>query len=75
MSQKRSHSLLESVANTAIGYAIAYLGGLVIYPLFNVEMPAGKLFWVTLAFTALSIARGYLIRRFFNKICASARRG
>lgn len=64
--QTKKQSLLESLTNTAIGFVISLASTFVIFPLVGFESSASKNIIVTLFFTAVSILRGYLIRRFFN---------
>ena len=60
--QARKHSLIESIAGTAIGFAVSVLLTSLIFP----GMGALENFRVTLIFTAASIVRSYYVRRFFN---------
>lgn len=65
--QSKKHSMLESVTNVAVGFVITLVFSPFIYTLCGMKYTWGQLGWVTLIFTALSIARSYIIRRFFNK--------
>lgn len=67
MSQSKKKSLLESVVNTLLGFAITFICSPFIYWLCNVKVNYVDITWLTLAFTVLSILRNYVIRRFFNK--------
>ncbi len=67
MNQKKAHSLIETVTNTAIGYVIAIIAQCVIFPLFGVDIPLSSNFQIAACFTVISIARGYTIRRWFTK--------
>lgn len=66
MSQSKSASLVEALSSTAIGFALSYIAGLFIFPLFGLSVSAAQNFWITVAFTVISIARGYVLRRLFN---------
>lgn len=66
MAQKRKHSLMETLTSTFIGYVLAYVTTLLVFPLFGWEISASKSFWITNIFTVLSILRGYGVRRLFN---------
>ena len=59
--------MLESITNVAVGFVVTLVFSPFIYTLCGMEYTWGQLGWVTLIFTALSIARSYVIRRFFNK--------
>lgn len=67
-SQSRFWSLVESITNTAISYVIAVIIGHFTYQWFQVPMSLATNMQVTAVFTAASIIRGYLIRRWFNKL-------
>jgi membrane protein implicated in regulation of membrane protease activity len=59
--------MLESITNVAVGFVITLVCSPFIYTLCGMEYTWGQLGWVTVIFTALSIVRSYIIRRFFNK--------
>jgi predicted membrane protein len=65
--QTKKQSLLESLTNTMIGFVISFASTFIIFPLMGFESSASKNIIITLFFTAVSILRGYVIRRFFNK--------
>jgi len=67
MSQSRSHSLLESLVNVALGYLIALAAQLLIFPLFGIHISLQKNLQIGLLFTVVSIARSYALRRLFNR--------
>lgn len=67
MSQSKKNSLLEAVTNTAVGFMISLSATFIIFPLVGIESSAGKNILITLFFTVISIARGYLLRRLFNR--------
>lgn len=64
--QTRKHSLLESVVNVFIGYWVALLSQLLIFPYFDVNLPITDNLLIGAFFTIVSIIRSYLIRRLFN---------
>lgn len=72
MSQSRFGSLLESVTNVAIGYAVALVSQVVIFPLYGIHVPMATNIAIGLWFTAVSIARSYVLRRWFNRRAAAA---
>lgn len=65
--QTKKQSLKESLTNTAIGFIISYISTFLIFPLVGFESNPGKNLIITIYFTIISIARGYVIRRWFNK--------
>ena len=66
MGQRRRASLIEALANTAIGFCVSLLATLTILPALGVEASVGQSVSMTLAFTGISIVRGYLVRRLFD---------
>lgn len=64
--QSRRVSLLESFVNVLAGYGVALASQLVIFPLFGIHIPFRDNVLIGLWFTAVSILRSYIIRRFFN---------
>lgn len=67
MTQTKKQSLFESILNVIVGYLISLLSLFLIFPLIGIESSPGKNIAISLYFTAMSIARSYLLRRFFNK--------
>lgn len=65
MSQTRAMSALESAAGTALGFAISWAATPPILALFGYQAGAGTAFGITCVYTALSLVRGYLVRRAF----------
>jgi len=65
--QTKKLSLIESVINTAAGFILSLLLQLFIYPIMNIPVTFSQNIIITIAFTILSIIRGYIIRRVFNK--------
>ncbi len=66
-SQSRRSSLIEALANTAIGFCISLLATLTILPALGVIASAGQSVVMTLGFTVISIIRSYILRRVFNR--------
>lgn len=66
MSQSRIGSLVEATVNIAIGFGINWTANLLVLPLFGFNVTAGEAFGIGVIFTAISLARSYIIRRWFN---------
>lgn len=66
MTQTRLGSLIEALANVAIGFSINWAANMAILPLFGFHVSAGQAFGIGVFFTVISIARSYVIRRWFN---------
>ena len=68
MSQSPSMSLVEAVANVAVGYGLAVAAQLLVFPLMNLSVTVQQTLTIGLLFTGLSIARSYLLRRLFERL-------
>lgn len=68
MTQRRTHSLIETLASTTIGFAISLAAQYAIAPLFDWHMTLGMNLELMTIFTGISIVRGYCVRRLFNWI-------
>lgn len=67
MSQSKKQSFIEACTNTAVGFGISLLSIFIILPLLGIHSTPGKNVTITLYFTGISIARSYVLRRFFNR--------
>ena len=72
MDQSRLGSLIESLMNIAIGYGVALLSQLALFPLFDIDIPLSSNLWIGAWFTLISLVRSYVIRRWFNARLHSA---
>ena len=68
MKQLRRMSLVEATANVVVGYVLAIATQLAVFPLFGLEAALGEHLAIGMAFVAVSLARGYLLRRLFERI-------
>ena len=66
--QTKRQSLIETLAGVAIGYAVALASQLVIFPHFGLHPTLDQNLLIGLYFTVISIARGYVVRRVFNRV-------
>lgn len=66
MSQTRIQSALESVANVAVGYLVALASQIVVFPWFGIDIPFSSNLAIGAWFTVISLARSYVLRRWFN---------
>lgn len=64
--QTRMMSLIESVANIVVGFAVAVLAQMIVFPLFGIEASLAQNLGVGIAFTVVSLARSCALRRLFN---------
>lgn len=65
--QSKKQSLIESCVNILIGYVVALLSQLAIFPLFGINVPISDNLLIGVYFTIISLFRSYFVRRFFNK--------
>lgn len=66
MKQSRRWSLFEAITSTAIGYGVAVLTQLAVFPAFGLATTFGENLAMGGIFTAVSIVRGYAVRRWFE---------
>lgn len=75
MTQSRLGSLIEAVFNVAIGLVISVIANAIVFPRFGFHPTLAENVWISVIYTVISIARSYLVRRFFNaKLHAAAQR-
>lgn len=75
MQQTRLGSLIESAMNIAIGYVVALASQIAIFPMFDIHITMSTNLWIGAWFTAISLVRSYVIRRWFNaKLHSTAQR-
>jgi hypothetical protein len=61
-------SLIESIANVAIGYGIAVTAQALIFPLFGIHVGLADNLRIGATFTVISILRSYALRRLFEAL-------
>lgn len=64
--QPKWQSFLESVVNVLIGYTVALLTQLLVFPLFGIHASLQDNLIIGAIFTVVSIIRSYYLRRLFN---------
>jgi hypothetical protein len=67
MSQSRKASALEALANVALGYVLAVLTQVLVFPLFNLDVTFGDNLSIGLVFVGVSLLRSYVLRRLFER--------
>ena len=73
MKQSRAMSMVEAATNVVVGYVLAIATQIVVFPWFGIETGLSEHLAIGAAFVAVSMARGYLLRRLFE--AARARQG
>ena len=66
MAQTRLGSLIEAVINVLIGFGINFTANALIFPMFGWSISASQNLVLGLIYTAISVARSYVVRRWFN---------
>ena len=67
MAQSKRGSLIEAGANTVVGYALAVATQFAVFPVFGLRVGVVENLGLGLIFTAVSLARGYVLRRLFER--------
>ena len=64
--QSRLMSLVEVASNIAVGYCVAILTQIIVFPLFGLRASLGENLLIGGVFTVVSLVRSYALRRLFN---------
>ncbi|TQE92800.1 MAG: hypothetical protein FKY71_19080, partial [Spiribacter salinus] len=64
--QSRTMSMVEAATNVVVGYVLAIVTQIVVFPWFGIEAALGEHLAIGLVFVVVSLARGYLLRRVFE---------
>ena len=64
--QSRTMSLVEAVVNVVVGYGVAVLTQMLVFPFFGLHASLGQNLGIGVIFTTVSLIRSYALRRFFN---------
>ena len=68
MKQSRLMSLVEAAANVVVGYGVAVVTQILIFPIFGLHATLAQNLQMGLLFTGVSIIRSFLLRRLFEAI-------
>jgi hypothetical protein len=66
MAQTKIGSFAEAWANILVGFSVNYTANLLIFPLFGFHISLEANFLMGLIYTAISLVRSYVLRRYFN---------
>lgn len=66
MKQSRLMSLVESIANVFVGYGVAVVTQILIFPIFGLHTTLAQNLKMGAIFTVVSIARSFALRRLFG---------
>lgn len=68
MSQKRAISALEAFTNVTIGWVVAFVTQLVLFPVVGLSVTFAQHVSIGAGFTAVSFLRSYILRRLFDRL-------
>jgi hypothetical protein len=66
--QSRSASLLETLTSTLLGFVLSVVVQRLLFPAMGHDFGYAENMFVASVFTAVSILRGYTVRRLFNAL-------
>jgi len=66
--QSRWMSLMEAATNIVVGYGLAVLTQVLVFPLFGLEVSLGENLGIGGIFTLISLVRSFVLRRLFNAV-------
>ena len=65
--QSRRQSLIEAITNVVVGYALAVLTQIVVFPWFGLQVSLGDNLAIGAMFVIISLLRSYALRRLFER--------
>ena len=65
--QSRRHSLIEAITNVVVGYALAVITKIVVFPRFGLQVSFRDNIAIGAIFVLVSLVRSYAIRRVFER--------
>lgn len=68
MTQSRAMSLVEAITNVVVGYVLAIATQILLFPWFGLEAAFGEHLAIGIVFVGVSLVRGYLLRRLFERL-------
>lgn len=66
MSQTRTGSFIEACLNIAVGFLVSWIANILVLRHYGFQVSAHEAFGIGLIFTGISLARQYVLRRYFN---------
>lgn len=66
--QTRRRSLIEAITNVVVGYALAVITQVMVFPWFGMQVSLGDNFAIGGVFVGISLVRSYALRRLFERI-------
>ena len=68
MKQSRWMSFAEAVVNVVVGYGVAVLTQMLVFPLFGMRASVSDNLLIGVIFTVVSLARSFTLRRVFESL-------
>jgi hypothetical protein len=75
MKQTRTMSLVEAVTNVIVGYGVAVITQILIFPVFGLHATLAQNLKMGALFSGISIIRSFALRRLFERIRVASRSG
>ena len=74
MKQSRLMSLIESITNVIVGYGVAVVTQILIFPIFGLQTTLGQNLAMGGIFTIVSVFRSFCLRRLFEALRVAGQR-
>jgi hypothetical protein len=74
MKQSRLMSLIEAITNVIVGYGVAVVTQILIFPLFGLQTTLGQNLAMGGIFTIVSVFRSFCLRRLFEALRVAGQR-
>ena len=68
MSQTRTLSAIEAVANVAVGWLVALATQLIVFPVLGLQVMLWQNLALSAVFSSVSVVRSYCLRRLFARL-------
>ena len=65
--QSRRQSLIKAITNVVLGYALAVITQIMVFPWFGLQVSLGDHLAIGAMFVMISLARSYALRRLFKR--------
>jgi len=65
--QSRTMSFIEAVTNVVVGFGLAVLTQVLVFPVFGIAVTFDQHVSIAMIFTLVSLARVYVLRRLFER--------
>jgi hypothetical protein len=66
--QTRLMSMIEAITNVVVGYGVAVVTQMLVFPVFGLHTTLAQNLKMGLIFTGISILRSFLLRRIFENM-------